>query len=138
MSTAIHQENMFAATPNRIYEVFMDSKQHTEFTANGDANISNVIGGEFSCHGGRIQGRIIELVPNQRIVLAWRVNTWNEGVYSIVKFEFRQEGSQTRIVLDHTGLPEAEHGHTETGWYARYWEPLDTYLKKMPADSAIR
>jgi activator of HSP90 ATPase len=138
MPTAIHQENTFRAIPNRIYEVFMDSKKHSEFTANGDANISSEVGGKFSCHGGRVLGRIIELVPNQRIVLAWRVITWNEGVYSIVKFEFKPEGGQTRIILDHTGIPETEHSHTETGWHTRYWGPLKAYLEKTPAEAANR
>ena len=67
MAEVIHQEIDFAASPKRIYEALMDSKQHADFTANGAAEISREAGGTFTCHGGAISGRNIELVPNKRM-----------------------------------------------------------------------
>ena len=79
MSDAIVQEVTFDAPPARIYEAMMDSKQHAEFTAGGDTDISSEVGGSFTAHGGKIAGRNIELVPDQRIVQAWRPANWPEG-----------------------------------------------------------
>lgn len=128
MPTSIHQEVTFKATPERIYEALMDSKEHAAFTANGAADIDRTEGGAFSAHDGHILGRTIELVRNRRIVQAWRPKTWPEGVYSIVRLELAEAGDETRLTLDQTGIPEGETGHLESGWHARYWEPLAKYL----------
>ena len=60
-------------------------------------------------------GRHVELVPNERIVQAWRVVTWDPGVYSIAKFELKEQGSETRLVFDHTGFPNAKAEHLSAG-----------------------
>ena len=78
--------------------------------------------------GGLIVGRNVESVPKERIVQAWRPAAWDPGVYSLVKFELKEEGSQTKIVLDHTGFPEGNFRHLDYGWHAHYWEPLKKYL----------
>ena len=49
------------------------------FTASS-AKIDPVVGGTFSLFDGHIIGRILELVPDQRIVEAWRVVDWPAGV----------------------------------------------------------
>ena len=69
--TAIHQEFDFKATPARIYEALLNSKQFSAFTKN-TAEIHPQPGAAFKLFGGQIEGRNVELVPNQRIVQAWR------------------------------------------------------------------
>ncbi|MCA9710256.1 MAG: SRPBCC domain-containing protein [Myxococcales bacterium] len=127
MSAFIHQEVAFSAPPARIYRALMDSAEHAEFTG-GPAQISAEEGGACSWHGGQITGRNIELVPDQRIVQAWRAMHWDQGVYSIVRFELRADGAGTRLILEQAGHPEGSGEHLESGWQARYWEPLTTYL----------
>jgi uncharacterized protein YndB with AHSA1/START domain len=101
MSEPIHQETVFDASPTRIYEAFMDAWLHGEFTSlgpedgGGTATINREVGGSFSCHRGRIVGIKVELVPNQRIVQAWRAANWEDGVYSIIRLELKAEGSGT-------------------------------------------
>jgi len=128
MSTSVHQEVTFAASPERIYRAYTDSLEHAAFTANGAAEIGSEEGVAFSCHGGAILGRQIELVPNRRIVQAWRVADWGPGVYSLVRIEFVPDAGGTKVVLDHTGLPEGHSEHIASGWHARYWDPLRKYL----------
>lgn len=124
---SIHQEIVFPASPQRVFEALMNAEQHSAFTG-GPAEISRDAGGAFSCHGGQIVGRTIEVIANERIVQAWRVGTWDDGVYSIVKLELRGEGGGTRLVLDHAGFPEGAGEHLEGGWHKMYWEPLRAYL----------
>ena len=52
-------------------------------------------------------GRNVELLPNHRIVQAWRVVTWPEGVYSIAKFELKPHGSGTQLVFDTSDFQRA-------------------------------
>lgn len=130
----IHQEPVLAASPERIYSILLSSKEFSactkksfNFSANS-ASIDPVAGGSFSFFDGHIIGRILELVPNERIVEAWRVVDWPAGAYSIAKFELNAEGKSTRIIFDHIGFPEGLKDHLATGWQEHYWDALAKYL----------
>ena len=125
--TSLHQETKFNATPQRLYEAFTDSKQFAAFTSM-PAEIDPKEGGAFSMFNGMIVGRNVEMLPGQRIVQAWRPTHWDPGLYSIVKFELKSQGSETMVVLDHTGFPAGEFDHLNPGWKSRYWAPLKTFL----------
>jgi len=125
--TYLHQEVTIKANPQRIYDALLDAKQFSTFTG-APAEISREAGGAFSMFGGRIVGRNVELVPHERIVQAWRPANWEPGIYSLVKFELKERNSETTVVLDHTGFPEGNFRHFDSGWYLRYWEPLKKYL----------
>jgi len=126
--SSIHQEIVFEASPKRVYEALTVAQQFSAMSGGAPTEISAEAGGSFSCFGGMVVGRNIELAPNQRIVQAWRAKPWENGVYSIARFELKQEGSQTRLVFDHTGFPSAQQEHLEGGWKANYWEPLRKHL----------
>jgi activator of HSP90 ATPase len=116
-----------------VYDTLLNAKRFSEFTGGAPAEIDAKVGGAFSCFGGVITGRNIELLPNQRIVQAWRAAMWPEGHYSIVKFELQPHGSETRLVMDHAGFPEEMRAHlngeeADGGWHRQYWEPLKKYL----------
>ena len=137
---AIHQEPVLKADRKRVYGALTDSAQFHKVTLMGEAmrsgmapaakptEISREVGGAFILFGGYIIGRHLELVPNQRIVQAWRETTWDPGVYSIVKFELVENGSGTKIIFDHTGFPAGSGPHLATGWNGNYWQPLDKFL----------
>ena len=121
--TSLHDEITLKTSPQRIYELLLSSKQFSTLTGR-PAEIDPRAGGAFSTFGKLIEGRNIELVPNQRIVQAWRPAAWEPGLYSIVRFELKPRNSETAIVLDHTGFPEGDYAHLEWGWNAHYWQPL--------------
>jgi activator of HSP90 ATPase len=125
--TALHQEVDFKASPQRIYDALLDSKQFAAVTGM-PADIDPKAGGAFSMFGGLIVGRNIELVPNQRIVQAWRPTHWDPGVYSLVKFDLKPRGSETTIILDHTGFPEGDYDSLSEGWKSHYWDPMKKYF----------
>jgi activator of HSP90 ATPase len=66
---------------------------------------------------------------NKRIIQAWRVGSWPEGTYSIVKFDINESDGLTTVNLEHTGFPEEVAEHLESGWAKMYWEPLKAYLE---------
>ncbi len=126
-SITIHQEIDFNTSPQLLYEALLDANQFTAFSGR-PAEINREVGGAFSLFGGHIIGRNVELLPNHRIVQAWRVVTWPEGVYSIAKFELKPNGSGTRLVFDHIGFPEGLHDHLAEGWESNYWMLLKKYF----------
>ena len=74
----IHQEINFKVDPQRLYKTLLSTKEFSDCTKKSfdnfsvtSANIDSVVGGTFSLFDGHIIGRIVELVPNQRIVEAF-------------------------------------------------------------------
>jgi activator of HSP90 ATPase len=125
--TSLHLDFNLKASPQRVYEALLDSKQFAAFSGL-PAEIDPKAGGAFSMFGGLIVGRNVELVPNQRIVQAWRPTHWNAGIFSIVKFDFNSQGSETVFSVDHKGFPEGEFDHLTDGWKSHYGEPLKKYF----------
>lgn len=124
----IHQEVTLPAPPDRVYAVLTDGKLFTEATGGRKAEIGRDEGAAFSLFGGAIHGRLVELVPGQRVVQAWRPRPWPDGQYSLVRFTLTKDGAGTRVVLDHTGYPADQHDHLSAGWPANYFEPLAKYF----------
>src|SRR5947209_20564803 len=118
-SITIHQEIDLNASPQKVYEALLDSKQFTDFSGRS-AQINREVGGAFSVFQGHIVGRNVELVPNQRIVQAWRVADWPEGAWSIARFDLRPIGTGTHVVFDHIGFPEGLRDHLAQGWDENY------------------
>lgn len=136
---AIHQEVRFEARPSRIYAILTDAALFQRLETLSDAmrsldinghpaRISRQPGGAFSLFGDYIVGRQIELVPDRRIVQAWRVASWAPGVYSLTRFELLERGAATQLVFDHTGFPAGTAQDLASGWYAHYWEPMRKML----------
>lgn len=137
---SIHQEELFSASPKRLYRALTETKQFREIErmsgarkagmalGNQPTEISAEAGGTFTIFGGHIVGRHIELVPNKRIVQAWRVVDWSPGVYSIAAFQLLEHDGGTTLVFDHTGFPPGQAEHLAEGWKANYWEPLRKLL----------
>ena len=139
---AIHQEPVFKASRKRVYETLMNAKQFQRVIllsaaiqsdaakAQGDipAEIAAEPGGAFKLFNGLIVGRNLELVTNERIVQAWRVAYWPAGAWSLVKFVLVEQGSDTKVIFDHTGFPKGDADHLLEGWNGNYWQPLAKVL----------
>ncbi len=124
----IEQSITIKASPAKVYQALISADQFSEVTG-APAEIASDEGGAFSCFGGQITGRHIELIPDQRIVQAWRVKAWPEGVFSEVRFDLSESGDTTTLELTHTGYPDDAAEHLEPGWHKMYWEPLKAYLE---------
>jgi activator of HSP90 ATPase len=134
---AIHQEIDFKANRKRVFSALTESKQFNKVIqlsaagmslGNVPIEMSNAPGGTFSIFGGHIIGRQIELVDDALIVQAWRVVDWKPGIYSLARFQLNDQGSGTRLILDHTSFPQGLGQHLAEGWKSNYWEPLQKYL----------
>ncbi len=132
----IHEEIVFKIAPQKIYQALLSSEQFSAFTkksfamfTEASARIDAREGGSFSLFDGHIIGRIVELVPNQRIVEAWRVADWPAGVFSIARFELKEDGAGTKLTFDHIGFPEGLKEHLTIGWQQHYWDAINKYFQ---------
>jgi len=143
---SIHEELVFKADRETVYETLTDTARFDKMTREIQAReggnnsaapptqISREVGGSFTLFGGRIVGRHLELVPNQRIVQAWRVAYWEPGIFSIVRFDFTEHASDTKIVFSHSAFPKGDAANLVNGWKLHYWQPLEKFLGNSPVE----
>src|SRR5438045_1461546 len=84
--------DIIPATPQAIYDAWLDSADHASMTGGKPAQVSAEPGAEFTAWDGYITGRNLELEPNRRIVQSWRTS----------KFTAADADSQIEIVLEPT------------------------------------
>ncbi len=136
---SIHQEPAFKASRQQVFEALTDAGKFDRVMRMSEAmqsmatgtkatELSAVAGSAFSLFGGYVNGRQLELVPNERIVQAWRSEGWKPGEYSIARFVLADDGSGTKIIFDHRGFPPGTAQHLAEGWKANYWTPLEKFL----------
>src|SRR5262245_1365353 len=117
----IHKEIAFPASPSWVYGALLDPKQFAKLSR-AKATGEPVVGGPFSHFDGHVTGRLVELVPAKRIVLAWRVKTWPGGIYSIVRFELEHAerttiyGEGTNLLFEQHGFPPADQDELLQIW----------------------
>lgn len=56
------------------------------------------------------------------------IKNWPKGVYSIVSFKIEKEGAGTRLIFDHTGVPEKDVDHLAEGWKKMYCARISEYF----------
>jgi uncharacterized protein YndB with AHSA1/START domain len=137
---AIHQEVVFKASRKKVYEALTDAKQFEKVVQlsaavksgmvppGKTAEISRELGGAFALFGGYISGRQLVLVPEKRIVQAWRAGSWDPDDYSIANFVLTDQDANTKLIFDHAGFPNSQAQHLAEGWHVNYWEPLAKFL----------
>lgn len=125
---AIHQDIVINGTAKAVYDILTSSKKFTAMTGGRVAKISKDEGGAISMFGGDIRGRNVELVPGKRVIQAWRAGYWQQGVYSIVRFELVADGPKTKLAFDQTGYPADAETDLQSGWHKMYWEPMNKML----------
>ena len=137
---AIRQELTLDASPQRVYQALTRTEDFDRITRLSDGAallaaagakptaISTELGGSFTLFGGYITGRHLEMLPNERLVQAWRAGSWKPGGYSIVAFYLSAAGVKTKLSFEHRGFPNGNGVSLAHGWYAHYWEPLAKFL----------
>ncbi|MDP3046965.1 MAG: SRPBCC family protein [Chloroflexota bacterium] len=130
MAKIIRQVVTFEASPHEVYEALMDSKKHSAFTGD-QASISRQVGGSIQAGDGYISGTNLELIPDQKIVQAWRGSDFPEGVMSKATFSLKDVDGGTRLTFTHSGVPDELFDSIKNGWVEFYWQPLAAWLAKQ-------
>jgi len=119
-----------AATPKQIYKAWLDGKEHAAFT--GEAAESDPrVGGHFTAFGDYIKGTNLELVPNKKIVQAWRTTEFSDGHGdSRLEITLEKVNGGTKVTLNHTGIPDGRGESYKDGWKKFYFRPLKKYFER--------
>ena len=118
----------FPAPPQVVYDTWLDSEGHAAIT-DSPATASNEVGGDFTVHGGDINGKNLELVPVKLIRQSWRTQqSADSDLDSEREITLEPEGTGTRLTLKHTNLM-GDGTHYKTGWVEHYFEPMKEYFQ---------
>jgi activator of HSP90 ATPase len=129
-TTSITQKVVIPASPEEVYDAFMDAKKHSAFTG-AKAMCDATVGGEFSAWDGYITGKNLELEKGKRIVQEWITTEWPEGYApSRLEFTFCKVKGGTELTMVHSNIPAEQADEYKQGWIDNYWEPLKAYFEK--------
>ena len=129
MSQPIRQSVVLPATPDRLFDMYLDPTSHAAFTG-APVTIGAEAGSAFSAFNGVLTGHIIETVRPRLIVQAWRSSQFTpEDPDSILVLSFAREGDGGRIDLVHVNVPDQDHDGVNAGWEKYYWIPWRKYLE---------
>ncbi len=125
----IHQTVSIKAPVSVVYKALVDSRKHSKITGS-KAVIGPRPGSPFSVWEGTIHGITLHLVPEKKIVQAWRDEHWPKDHYSVASFSFQKSGRGTRLVFDQYGVPTGSYKGISEGWKEYYWNPMRAMLEK--------
>lgn len=129
MSVEFEISEVFPASPEVVYDTWLDSEGHAAMIGT-TASASNEVGAKFMAHDGYISGRNVELVTGKLIRQTWRTQEFDAlDPDSDLNITLTPEGPGTRLTLKHTNLPD--HGmRYKDGWAEHYFAPMRAYFGK--------
>lgn len=127
---SFHQIIQITAKPEEVYDAFIDSNIHSQFTGSA-STIDPIVGGKFFIMDGYIFGTNLKLSKGKRIIQEWKTTEWPKGyLSSIVDFSFKASKRGTELVFVHSRVPSEQSKEYNEGWHEYYWEPLKKYFSK--------
>ncbi|MBM3939548.1 MAG: hypothetical protein FJ318_01380 [SAR202 cluster bacterium] len=128
MPDSIEVSQMIPATPDEIYEAWLDADKHAEMTGGG-ATCDARVGGKFTAWDDYISGTILELEPGKRIVQAWRTTEFPaRSKDSRLEIVLEAVKGGTRVTLRHSNIPKGQGPSYEQGWTDYYFAPMLEYF----------
>lgn len=128
----------FPISARELYQAWLNSKQHAGFTGAG-AKIVPQVGGKFTAWDGYIWGKTLELTPYNRIVQAWRTTDFPDGCgNSIVEITLDEVDGGTKLIIEHSAIPEGQGEEYKEGWRQFYFKPMKAYFGKSAKKNRAR
>lgn len=129
MGKTVKQSAFFKASPRAVFLMIIDEHKHSQFTG-AKATVEHKVGGKFTAYGNDLSGFTLEVIPNKKIVQAWRASDWPKGHYSLVTFAFAPEKGGTRLDFTQVDVPDDQYRGISQGWKDYYWKPMKKALEK--------
>ena len=91
------------------------------------AQMSEEPGFEFSMWEGDIEGKILETIPNQKVVQQWYFGDQEEA--SVATIKLFADGPHTQVELVHTNIPADDFDDITQGWKEFYLGAIKEFLE---------
>lgn len=128
MTETLHLSHLFTASPEEVYNAWIDGNLHSQMTG-GAATSDPKVGGDCSAWDGYISGTYMTLDPGKRIVQTWRTSEFADSdPSSTLELQFSSDPNGCLLILIQTGIPEGQKQY-EQGWKEHYFEPMAAYFQ---------
>jgi activator of HSP90 ATPase len=118
------------ATPQEVYDAWLDAKSHGAMTGS-KAKAAPQEGAAFTAWDGYISGRTLKLEPGHRIVQSWRTTKFAKGdPDSQIEVLLEPVKGGTKLTLRHTNVPDGHTSYRDGGWQDNYFDPMKKYFGK--------
>ena len=129
MGKDLQQSVELPASPEALFEMYVDAKQHSAFTGS-EVTVSREPGSSFSAFAGALSGRMVATVPGRLVVQTWRSTNFGvDDPHSILVLAFSEAASGGRIDLVHIGVADRDYEGVSEGWRKFYWDPWRMFLQ---------
>ncbi len=123
MSRTIQLAASLPATPDRLYDMYLDLVEHAAITG-APVTISAQPGSPFRAFDGALSGTILQVVPKRLIVQAWRSPRWGPAdPDSTLILTFWPDPQGGRVELVHVNVVDADFAGVSHGWEKYYGHP---------------
>jgi activator of HSP90 ATPase len=130
MPRTLQQKATFRASPDTLFDLYLDTRLHTLATG-ARAAMSRKVGGRFMAHAGHLRGRNLAIVPKRLVVQTWRGSNWKkQDLDSILVLVFSKAGRGGQVTMIHANVPDANAASIERGWHQYYWRAWKAYLRR--------
>jgi uncharacterized protein YndB with AHSA1/START domain len=135
MPKTIIQAAFLPASPDRLFDMYIDPALHGAFTG-APVTIGSQPGAVFRAFDNMISGTILQVVPKRLIVQSWRAAHWAaEEIDSTLILSFWPDEEGGRIELVHVNVAEDDFAGVSHGWQEYYWAPWRKYLEASSVES---
>lgn len=121
--------DVIPASPQQIYDAWLDGHGHAAMTGGQPARISAKIGADFTVWDGYITGRNLTLEPGRRIVQSWRTTKFAKAdADSQIEVLLEPVAGGTKVTVHHSNVPDGHTSYRDGGWQNSYFEPMKRHF----------
>ena len=135
MSDSYTLSRVIQATPKRLFEAWLDSREHSDMTGRA-ATVEPAVGGDINLLDGLITGINAQIEPYHRIVQVWTAGSFESRV-EIVLSTLMGEGAIANahddgatITVTHSELQTAQSLFSPEWWEQNYFSGMDAYFAR--------
>ncbi|ORX88706.1 hypothetical protein K493DRAFT_341128 [Basidiobolus meristosporus CBS 931.73] len=127
----------FPTSPKLLYGLLMNQKRVKSWSR-ATTNIDDQVNGRFELFNGEVTGKFLEIAPEEKIVMEWRLPSWAEGTCTRVTltFEPQDDGDNTTLILHQTDIPKGQLNVVTHKWKLHYWQPLQVLMERKKKKQA--
>jgi uncharacterized protein YndB with AHSA1/START domain len=119
------------ASPDRLFDMYLDPVEHAAFTG-APVTISADSGAPFRAFNDVLSGTILQVIPKRLIVQSWRSSHWGPtDLDSTLTLTFWPEADGGRIELVHVNVIDEDFAGVSHGWEKFYWSPWRALLARQ-------
>lgn len=121
-TSTLHLNPVFNTTAEQLYLTLLEKNRIGAWTRSLPDFQGDVLakGSKFNLFGGNVQGEIVDLVPNAKIVQSWRLNDWKTGHYANLTIELHQGDGETTMDVLFKGIPIGEEDAVQANFEDYY------------------